>query len=55
VWLDANDAKVVETYRIDGMWHGFPVDPSSGCGSVAPFAPDHGICGAARVADFFSL
>ena len=55
VWLDASHAKVVETYRIEDMWHGFPVDPSNGCGKVAPFAPDHGICGASRVADFFEL
>lgn len=55
VWLDASHAKVVETYEIEDMWHGFPVDPANGCGQVAPFAFDHGICGASRVADFFEL
>jgi poly(hydroxyalkanoate) depolymerase family esterase len=54
-WKDASGDVVLETYRIADMWHGFPVDPSHGCGHVAQFVPDEGICGAAKVADFFGL
>ncbi|MBX3230414.1 MAG: PHB depolymerase family esterase [Labilithrix sp.] len=53
VWLDDDDQKVVETYRVEGMWHGFPVDPASGCGLVGPYAFAHGICGARRAFEFF--
>lgn len=55
LWLDAHGTKVIETYLVEDMWHGFPVAPAKGCGKVAPFAFDHGICGASRVADFFDL
>lgn len=54
-WKDAAGDVVLETYRIADMWHGFPVDPSHGCGRVAQFVPDEGICGASKVADFFGL
>jgi len=54
-WSDASGDVVLETYLIADMWHGFPVDPSHGCGRVAQFVPDEGICGASKVADFFGL
>lgn len=54
-WRDANGAVVVETYRIEGMWHAFPIVPGDGCGKAATFSEDHGICGVRRVAEFFGL
>lgn len=54
-WKSASGEVVLETYLLANMWHGFPVDPAHGCGKVAQFVPDMGICGASRVADFFGL
>ncbi len=54
-WKNASGDVVLETYRIADMWHGFPVDPSHGCGHVAQYVPDEGICGSSKVADFFGL
>jgi MYXO-CTERM domain-containing protein len=49
---------VVESWRIDGMGHAFPIgeaDPEHGCGTVAAYFEDRGLCGAYRALEFFGM
>ena len=46
-WKDASGDTVVETYLVEGKWHGMPVDPANNCGVTGTFAYDFGICGPA--------
>ena len=54
---DANGTIVVESWRLNGMGHAFPVgqDPERTCGTVAAFFEDRDICGAFRALDFFGV
>jgi poly(hydroxyalkanoate) depolymerase family esterase len=54
-YADVDGTVILETYLIEDMWHGLPVDPANGCGHASQFAPAEGICGASRVLDFFGL
>jgi poly(hydroxyalkanoate) depolymerase family esterase len=48
----------VESWRIEGMGHAFPIgasDPEHGCGQVAAYFEDRGLCGAYRALEFFDL
>jgi poly(hydroxyalkanoate) depolymerase family esterase len=57
-FLGAGGSVVVESWRIDGMGHAFPIgegDPDHGCGSVAAYFEDRGLCGAYRALEFFGM
>jgi len=45
----------VETWWIEGMGHGVPLDPSKGCGKAGAYALDAKICSTTHVARFFGL
>jgi poly(hydroxyalkanoate) depolymerase family esterase len=54
----ASGAIAVERWRIEGMGHAFPIglaDPDHGCGQVAAYFEDRGVCGAYRALEFFGL
>jgi len=46
---------LVETWSIDRMGHGTPVDPANGCGRIGGFILDVGVCSSLEVARFFGL
>ena len=48
---------VVESWRVSGMGHAFPIgqDPEHGCGQVAAFFEDRDLCGAYRALKFFGV
>ena len=48
---------VVESWRVTGMGHAFPIgqDPEHGCGTVAAYFEDRDLCGAFRALSFFGL
>lgn len=52
-----NDAgiAVVETWVLDGVGHGTPVDPPHGCGAATAWVLDVGVCSTRRLAGFFGL
>jgi poly(hydroxyalkanoate) depolymerase family esterase len=48
----------VESWRIEGMGHAFPIgasDPEHGCGQLAAYFEDRGLCGAYRALAFFGV
>jgi len=54
----AGGSVVVESWRIEGMGHAFPIgpsDPEHGCGQVAAYFEDRGLCGAYRALEFFGM
>lgn len=55
VFKDAAGEAVVESFEIPDMEHAVAVAPSKGCGAVAQYAVDKGICTAARIASFFGI
>jgi feruloyl esterase len=57
VYTDVSGRPIVETYRVEGMPHGTPVDPGSGateCGATGPYFLD-GICSSYYTAKFWGL
>ena len=57
-YLASGGTVVVESWRIDGMGHAFPIgesDPEHGCGQVAAYFEDRGLCGAYRALEFFDM
>lgn len=57
VWIDANGSPVVEEYRITGLGHGTPLDPS-GSGSAehaAPFMLAAGVSSTRLIAQYWKL
>jgi hypothetical protein len=57
VYADASGRPLVETYRVEGMTHGAPVDPGSGateCGATGAYFLD-GICSSYYTARFWGL
>ncbi|MBK6694905.1 MAG: PHB depolymerase family esterase [Myxococcales bacterium] len=54
-FADGTGKIVVESYEVPGMTHGVSVAPSQGCGKVAAYSFDKGICTSRRVAEFFGL
>lgn len=46
---------LVEEWRVEGLGHAVPVDPTSGCGIAGDYAADAGLCSARRIADFWGL
>jgi poly(hydroxyalkanoate) depolymerase family esterase len=61
-YQNASGATMVEIYRIGGMGHGTPYQPSDGCGSTVPAGKqggsyffDVGICAARRISEYFGL
>lgn len=56
VWRGANGRPVIEEYRVAGMGHGTPLDPSAQTGEVAgPFMLDAGISSTRRIAHFWGI
>ena len=58
VFQDASGNALVETYLIDGMTHGTPIDPGAAanqCGKPAPFILPAGICSSFYIAKFWGL
>ncbi len=54
----AAGSTVVESWRVEGMGHAFPIgpsDPEHGCGQVAAYFEDRGLCGAYRALEFFGM
>lgn len=54
----AGGSAVVESWRVEGMGHAFPIgpsDPQHGCGQVAAYFEDRGLCGAYRALEFFGM
>jgi len=54
----ARGAVAVESWRIEGMGHAFPIgraDPDHGCGQAAAYFEDRDLCGAYRALEFFGL
>jgi poly(hydroxyalkanoate) depolymerase family esterase len=45
----------VERYTVSGMGHGYPVDPSNGCGTTSTYLLNAKICATGRIAEFFGL
>ncbi len=54
-YKNGNGETVVELVQINGMAHGTPVDPSSGCGKAGPYRLDVGVCSSEYIAEFFGL
>ncbi len=57
-FLASDGSVAVESWRIDGMGHAFPIgesDPEHGCGQVAAYFEDRGLCGAYRALAFFGV
>lgn len=46
---------VVEQVILDDLAHGTPIAPDVGCGEIAPFTLDAGVCAAEEIARFFEL
>jgi poly(hydroxyalkanoate) depolymerase family esterase len=58
VFQDQNGTPLVETWLINGMTHGTPIDPGSGemqCGTAAPFILVAGICSSLYISRFWGL
>lgn len=56
-WRDANGRAVVEEWRMAGMGHGVPLDPSGpgGLGASGPYMLDVGVSSTAHIARFWGL
>ncbi|WP_294320861.1 PHB depolymerase family esterase [uncultured Sphingomonas sp.] len=54
-WCDAQGHALVEEWRIAGMGHGVPVDPSSGIGAAGPFMLDVGLSSTLEIARGWGL
>ncbi|MGT2513615.1 extracellular catalytic domain type 1 short-chain-length polyhydroxyalkanoate depolymerase [Sphingomonas panni] len=54
-WCDAQGHTLVEEWRIVGMGHGVPVDPSSGIGAAGPFMLDVGLSSTLEIARSWGL
>ena len=53
-WVNVHGSEErVKLVTLKGIQHGFPVDPSNGCGEVGKFVLDAGYCAAEAVAEFF--
>lgn len=58
VFKDSSGNVVVESYTIDGMRHGTPINPGSGeseCGTAAPYILANGICSSYYIAKSWGL
>jgi poly(hydroxyalkanoate) depolymerase family esterase len=58
VFKDQNGNALVETFLVNGMGHGTPVDPGTGdaqCGRAAPFILSAGICSSFHIVRFWGL
>jgi poly(hydroxyalkanoate) depolymerase family esterase len=57
IWSDADGRAVIEDYRISGMGHGAPLDPTSesGGGISGPYMLDVGIASTRHIAAFWNL
>jgi poly(hydroxyalkanoate) depolymerase family esterase len=58
LYRDSSGRVLVESYRINGMGHGVPVDPGPSrnqCGKAARFFPDVDICSSLRIAELWGL
>lgn len=58
VYTNASGATAVETYSINGMGHGQPVDPGTGdaqCGTAAAYVLDVDLCAAYRMGHAWGL
>ena len=54
-YRDGSGQTLVESYVINGMGHGQPVDPTRTCGSAGMFFNDVGICAASVAGELFGL
>jgi len=54
-YQDADGRTLVETYVIDGMGHGQPIDLAQQCGSSGMFFNDVGLCAASVSGQYFHL
>lgn len=52
---NASGVTLVESWSVQGMNHGTPVDPSRGCGTAGAFMLDVGVCSSRYAAEFFGL
>jgi poly(hydroxyalkanoate) depolymerase family esterase len=55
LWQDRNGRAVIEEYRITGLAHGTPLDPSVAGEHAGPFLLDAGISSTRRIAQFWGL
>lgn len=58
VYKDQNGNAMVETFLVNGMGHGTPIDPGTAdaqCGKAAPFILASGICSSFHIARFWGL
>lgn len=55
VFSDSSGTPVVETWVIADLGHAFSVAPDAGCGTVAPFVEDGGICTTRAILRFWGL
>ncbi len=58
LYKDDNGKVLVETFIVDGMGHGTPIDPGvadNQCGKVAPFILNVGICSSFHILKFWGL
>jgi poly(hydroxyalkanoate) depolymerase family esterase len=54
-YRDGSGDTVVETWTIQSMGHGTPVDTSNGCGQAGQYFLNVGVCAVARIATFWGL
>jgi poly(hydroxyalkanoate) depolymerase family esterase len=58
IFKDAKGNPLVETFLIQGMDHGTPIDPGASdeqCGTTAPYILDANVCSSLHIAKFWSL
>jgi poly(3-hydroxybutyrate) depolymerase len=55
VWQTTVGEEIVETYIVDGMGHGTPVDARDGLSNAGPFMLDVGISSTIRIARFWCI
>ncbi|MGC4117699.1 MAG: PHB depolymerase family esterase [Myxococcales bacterium] len=54
-YRDGQGRTLVESWELNRMGHGTPVDPQSGCGKAADYVLDVSICSSERIAEFFGI